>query len=67
MFQQKLFCHLEEKRAANEGKLIFYAKVKNRFGQEGYLSAQNVKHRNAIRDMRMSTRKLSIGLTPQIG
>ena len=34
--------------------------VKNRFGQEGYLSAQNVKHRNAIRDMRMSTHKLSI-------
>ena len=39
MFQPKLFCHLEEKMAANEGKLIFYAKVKNLFGEE-------VKHRN---------------------
>jgi hypothetical protein len=43
-----------------EGKLLFYAKLKQQFKQETYLNLTNIKHRNAIRDIRMSTHKLQI-------
>ena len=52
VFEQILFCHLEEKRANNKGKLIFHVKLKNIFGQEYYL---NLYSRNMIRDMRIPT------------
>ena len=34
--------------------------MKKRFEQEKYLKLSNVQHRNAIRDIRMSTHKLTI-------
>ena len=34
IFEQKLFCHLENKKAKKEGKLVFYANLKQTFGQE---------------------------------
>ena len=60
VFEQMFFGHLEEKRAGNKGKLIFYANLKNNFGQEKYLSLKNVQNRNAIRNIRMSTNRLFI-------
>ena len=45
VFEQILFCHLEEERASNKGKLIFYAKLKNKFGQENYLNLKNIHYR----------------------
>ena len=60
IFEQKLFCHLENKKAKKEGKLVFYANLKQTFGQENYLRLKNIQNRNAIRDIRMSTHKLSI-------
>ena len=60
IFFQKWESFLEEKRSNQEGKLIFYAKLKGDFQQEKYLHLNNIKHRNAIRDIRMSTHKLMI-------
>ena len=60
IFEQKLFCLLEEKRINKEGKLVFYANLKKKFGQEKYLRLKNIKNRNTIRDIRMSTHNLSI-------
>ena len=60
IFEQMLFSHLEEKKVKNEGKLVFYASIKKKFGQENYLRIKNLKSRNRIRDMRISTHKLHI-------
>ena len=50
IFEQKVFHHIQNKSEKGEGKLLFYAK----------LNLANIKHRNAIRDIRMSTHKLQI-------
>ena len=60
IFEQKILCHLEEKRDKSEGKLVFYSKLKSKYGKELYLELQNVKNRNVIRNIRISTHKLNI-------
>ena len=60
IFAQKIFHHIQNKSEKGEGKLLFYAKLKQQFKQEKYLNLTNIKHRNAIRDIRMSTHKLQI-------
>ena len=37
IFEQMLFSHLQEKKVKNEGNLVFYANIKEKFGQENYL------------------------------
>ena len=44
----------------NEGKLVFYGKIKDRMRRE--LKLQNIEDRNTLRDIRISTHKLSIEL-----
>ena len=60
IFEQKIFHHILNKNEKGEGKLLFYAKLKQQFKQEKYLNLTNIKHRNAIWDIRMSTQKLQI-------
>ena len=58
IFEQKIFHHIQNKSEKGGGKLLFYAKLKQQFKQEKYLNL--TKHRNAIRDIRMSIHKLQI-------
>ena len=50
----------QNKSEKGEGKLLFYAKLKQQFKQEKYLNLTDIKHRNAIRDIKMSTHQLQI-------
>ena len=60
IFEQQTLYHLEEKEVKSEGKLVFYSKIKRKYRKELYLQLQNIKNRNAIRNIRISTHILNI-------
>ena len=67
IFEQKIFHHIQNKSEKGEGKLLFYAKLKQQFKQEKYLNLTNIKHRNALRDIRMSIHKGTLRYRKNIG
>ena len=60
IFEQQTLYHLEEKEIKSEGKLVFYSKIKRKYKKELYLQSQNIKNRNVIRNLRISTHKVNI-------
>ena len=55
IFEQKIFHHIQNKSEKGEGKLLFYAKLKQQFKQEKYLNLTNAK-----RDIRMFGRRSAV-------
>ena len=60
IFEQNILHHIKSKSESNEGKLIFYGKLKEKYGKESYLNMKNVEYRNMISNIRISTHKLQI-------
>ena len=60
IFEQSLIHHMESQSLKNEGKLIFYNKLKNKFGQEDYLHIENADSRKNITRLRLSAHRLKI-------
>ena len=60
IFELKFCNHIKNKGEKSEGKLVFYSKIKVKYSKELYLSLENDKNRNAIRNIRISTHKLNI-------
>ena len=60
IFVQNIMYHIKSKSENNEGKLIFYGKLKEIYKKENYLNIKNVELRKIISNIRMSTHKLKI-------
>ena len=60
IFEQQALYHIEERGNTGRGKLVFYSTIKREYKRELYLQMQNIKYRNAIRNLRLSTHKLNI-------
>ena len=60
IFEQNLFHYLQNKSLKNEGKLIFYSKLKEKYNKENYLNMKNIEYRKMITNIRISTHRLNI-------
>ena len=60
VFEQNLVNTLDLKSEKNEGKLLFFNQIKEKFGQEAYLLISNATYRNKITQLRLSAHRLEI-------
>ena len=59
-FEQKVWHEIDSKMEKSKGKLLFFGKLKHRYGYEKYLNIPNVLNRQAISQIRLSAHKLEI-------
>ena len=60
IFEQSILHYIKYKSENNEGKLIFYGTLKERFKKENYLNIKNVEYRKIMCKMRISAHNLEI-------
>ena len=59
-FEQIVFNEIQSKLEKNEGKLVFYGQLKNKYGYEEYLDLPNANNRVNVTRIRLSAHKLEI-------